>query len=233
MSLAGTLSAQGTPTERMKILFDFLPIFLFFAAFKYSEAHKDWAAAFATSQFGFLVAGGVVGKDEAPVLLATVVVIVATLAQVAWLKLRGRKVDTMLWVSLVLVVGLGGATIYFHSETFIKWKPSVLYWAMGLSFWLSPLLFNKNLLRVLLGEQMNLPATVWHRLNFAWVAFFGLMGLLNLWVAYSFSTGTWVNFKLFGGIGLMLLFTLAQGLYLSRYMKDDEPAGAKAPGDSA
>jgi intracellular septation protein len=80
---------------------------------------------------------------------------------------------------------------------------------------------------------MSLPATVWHRLNFAWVAFFGLMGLLNLWVAYSFSTGTWVNFKLFGGIGLMLLFTLAQGLYLSRYMKDDEAAGAKAPADSA
>jgi intracellular septation protein len=144
----------------MKILFDFLPIFLFFAAFKYSEAHKDWAAAFASSQFGFLVAGGVVGKEEAPVLLATVVVIVATLAQVAWLKLRGRKVDTMLWVSLVLVVVLGGATIYFHNETFIKWKPSVLYWAMGLSFWLSPLVFGKNLLRVLLGEQMRLPATV-------------------------------------------------------------------------
>ena len=85
------------------------------------------------------------------------VVIVATLAQVAWLKLRGRKVDTMLWVSLGLVVVLGGATIYFHNETFIKWKPSVLYWAMGLSFWLSPLLFGKNLLRALMGEQMQLP----------------------------------------------------------------------------
>ena len=145
-------------------------------AFKYAEAHKEWAAAFATSQFGFLVSGGQVGLDEAPVLLATVVVIIATLVQVTWIKLRGRKVDTMLWVSLVLVVVLGGATIYFHSETFIKWKPSVLYWCMGLSFWLSPLLFGKNLLRVLLGEQMQLPAMVWHRLNFAWVAFFALMG---------------------------------------------------------
>ncbi len=216
----------------MKILFDFLPIFLFFAAFKYSEAHKDWAAAFATSQFGFLVSGGVVGKEEAPVLLATVVVIVATLAQVAWLKFRGRKIDTMLWVSLALVVVLGGATIYFHNETFIKWKPSVLYWAMGLSFWLSPLLFGKNLLRMMLGEQMQLPATVWHRLNFAWVAFFALMGLLNLWVAYTFSTAAWVNFKLFGGIGLMLLFTVAQGLYLSRHMKDETAPAAKVPGDS-
>jgi intracellular septation protein len=211
----------------MKLLFDFLPIVLFFGTFKYAEAHKDWAAAFATGQFGFLVAGGTVGSAEAPVLLATLVVIAATLAQVLWLKLRGKRVDAMLWVSLGLVVVLGGATIYFHNENFIKWKPSMLYWAMGLSLWLSPLLFGKNLLRVLLGQQMELPARVWHRLNFAWVAFFGLMGLLNLWVAYHFSTDAWVNFKLFGGIGLMLLFTLAQGVYLSRYLKDDE-----APQDS-
>ena len=205
----------------MKILFDFLPIALFFAAFKYAEGNKEWAAAFATSQFGWLVSGGAVGEKEAPVLLATVVVILATLTQVAWLKLRGRKVDTMLWVSLVLVVVLGGLTIYFHSDTFIKWKPSVLYWVMGLSLWLSPLLAGKNLLRVLMGEQIKLPAKIWHRLNFAWVAFFGLMGLLNLWVAYSFSTGTWVNFKLFGGVGLMLVFTLAQGLYLSRHVQEE------------
>ena len=205
----------------MKILFDFLPIALFFAAFKYAEGNKEWAAAFATSQFGWLVSGGAVGEKEAPVLLATVVVILATLTQVAWLKLRGRKVDTMLWVSLVLVVVLGGLTIYFHSDTFIKWKPSVLYWVMGLSLWLSPLLAGKNLLRVLMGEQIKLPAKIWHRLNFAWVAFFGLMGLLNLWVAYSFSTSTWVNFKLFGGVGLMLVFTLAQGLYLSRHVQEE------------
>jgi intracellular septation protein len=231
--LTDTRAAQEPSAKRMKLFFDFLPIILFFGAFKYAEAHKDWAASFATGQFGFLVSGGVVGQEEAPVLLATVVVIVATLTQVAWIRLRGRKVDTMLWVSLVLVVLLGGATIYFHNETFIKWKPSVLYWAMGLSFWLSPLLFGKNLLRVLLGEQMQLPAMVWHRLNFAWVAFFALMGLINLWVAYAFSTDAWVNFKLFGGIGLMLLFTLAQGLYLSRYLKDDATPAAKSPADSA
>jgi len=216
----------------MKILFDFLPILLFFVTFKYAEGHKEWAAAFATSHFGGIVAGGVVGPGEAPVLLATVVVIVATLAQVAWLKLRGRRIDAMLWISLALVVLLGGATVYFHNETFIKWKPSVLYWAMGLAFWLSPLLFGKNLLRALLGEQMRLPSVVWHRLNFAWVAFFALMGLLNLWVAYSFSTSTWVDFKLFGGIGLMLLFTLAQGLYLNRHVEDDAGDAVKAPADS-
>ena len=208
---------------RMKLLFDFLPILFFFASFKAAEANKDWAADFATSNFGFLVSGGSVGPGEAPVLLATMVVIIATLAQVAWLKARGRKIDTMLWVSLVLVVVLGGLTIWFHNDTFIKWKPSVLYWTMGTALWLSPLLLGKNLLKVLLGEQLQLPAKIWHRLNFAWVAFFAGMGLLNLWVAYSFSLGTWVNFKLFGGLGLMLVFTVAQGLYLSRYL-DDPPA---------
>jgi len=149
-----------------------------------------------------------------------VVVIAATLAQVAWLALRRRKIDMMLWVSLGLVVVFGGATIWFHNETFIKWKPSVLYWVMGAAFWISSLL-GKNLLRLLLGEQLVLPDVVWQRLNVAWVGFFGLMGLLNIWVAYTFSTETWVNFKLFGGVGLMLLFTLAQGLYLSRHIKDD------------
>lgn len=216
----------------MKLLLDFLPIILFFASFKYAEGHKDWAAAFATEHFGGLVSGGVVGTAEAPVLLATVVVIVATLAQVLWLKLKRRKVDTMLWISLVLVVGLGGLTIWFHNETFIKWKPSLLYWAMGTAFWISPLLFGKNLLKALMGEQLNLPAKVWHRLNFAWVAFFAGMGLLNIWVAYSFDTATWVNFKLFGGMGLMLVFTVVQGLVLSRHLREEPPTESQPTGDS-
>ena len=184
----------------MKILFDFLPILLFFATFKYAEAQKEWAARFASEHFGFLVSGGVVGASEAPVLLATLVVIVATLAQITFLLVRGKKIDMMLWISLGLVVVLGGATVWFHNETFIKWKPSVLYWAMGASFWISQTFFRKNLLQALIGDQLELPRTVWQRLNFAWIAFFALMGLLNLYVAYSFDTSTWVNFKLFGGI---------------------------------
>ena len=204
----------------MKLLIDFLPIILFFAAFKVAGNDKEAAAAFASEHFGFLVSGGQVRPDDAPVLLATLVVIVATLAQVLVLKLRGKKVDTMLWVSLVLVVVLGGLGIWFHSETFIKWKPTLLYWVMGAAFLLSPLLMGKNLLRVLLGAQMDLPDAVWQRLNLAWVGFFAAMGALNLWVAYTFSTDVWVNFKLFGSLGLMLVFTVAQGLYLSRYMSD-------------
>ena len=205
----------------MKLLFDFLPILLFFASFKYAEGHKDWAAAFANQHFGALVSGGVVGPNEAPVLLATLAVILATLAQVAWLAARRKKIDLMLWVSLGLVVVLGGATVWFHDENFIKWKPTLLYWVMGASFAVSQWALGKNLLRLLLGDELQLPEPVWRRLNAAWVAFFGLMGLLNLLVAYRFSTDAWVNFKLFGGIGLMLAFTLAQGLYLGRYLEEE------------
>ena len=216
----------------MKILLDFLPILLFFGTFKFAERDPQAAADFATRHFGFLVNGGVVGPTEGPVLLATLVVIVATTAQIGVLLLRGRKVDLMLWISLALVVVLGGATVWFHSETFIKWKPSMLYWAMGLAFWISQLVFRRNLLQTLMGEQLELPAAVWQRLNFAWIAFFGMMGLLNLYVAYSFSTDTWVNFKLFGGLGLMLLFTLAQGVYLSRHMKPADGGAAEHPPES-
>lgn len=209
----------------MKILLDFLPILLFFGTFKYAEANKEWAARFASEHFGFFVSGGVVGVAEAPVLLATLVVIVATMAQILVLLARGKKIDMMLWISLALVVVLGGATVWFHSETFIKWKPSVLYWAMGLAFWVSQTFFRKNLLQAMMGAQLELPSGVWQRLNFAWIAFFALMGLLNLYVAYSFDTATWVNFKLFGGMGLMLLFTLAQGVYLTRHLKPESPDG--------
>ncbi len=213
----------------MKLLFDFLPILLFFGAFKYAEGHKDWAAAFATEHLGFMVAGGAVGTGEAPVLLATVVVVVATLAQVVWLKARGKKVDMMLWVSLALVTVLGGLTVWLHSETFIKWKPTGLYWAMGLSFLVSQFLLRRNLLKLMLGEQLQLPEPVWARLSLAWVAFFAAMGVLNLWVAFNFSTDTWVNFKLFGGIGLMLLFTLGQGLYISKHLPEEDLAKKDKP----
>jgi intracellular septation protein len=205
----------------MKILFDFLPIALFFGMFKYAEGNKDWAASTATEWLGFMVSGGVVGPAEAPVLLATVVVIVATLLQILWLKARGRKVDTMLWVSLGLVTALGGATIYFHSENFIKWKPTVLYWVMGGALLFGQLVLRKNGIKSLMGAQMALPDAVWRTVNFSWIAFFTLMGFLNLWVAFNFSTSTWVNFKLFGGLGLMLVFVLVQAAFLNKHIKAD------------
>lgn len=215
----------------MKILLDFLPILLFFATFKYTNGNKEWAASFATEHLGFMVAGGKVGAAEAPVLLATVVVVLATIGQVTFLKARGRKVDLMLWVSLVLVIVMGGLTVWLHSETFIKWKPTLLYWVMGSALWVGTTFFGRNLLRVLIGEQIKLPDAVWRRLNVAWIAFFLAMGLLNLWIAYTFSTEIWVNFKLFGGIGLMLVFMMAQGFFLRHHLVEDPakpPAGTDA-----
>jgi intracellular septation protein len=208
----------------MKILFDFLPIALFFGMFKYAEGNKDWAASVATDWLGFMVSGGVVGPGEAPVLLATVVVIAATLAQIVWLKVRGKKVDTMLWVSLALVTVLGGATIYFHSENFIKWKPTVLYWVMGAALLVGQLAFNKNGIKSLMGAQMKLPDSVWRTVNFSWVGFFAVMGVVNLWVAFNFPTSTWVNFKLFGGLGLMLVFVLLQAVFLNKHIQQDPSA---------
>lgn len=208
----------------MKILFDFLPIALFFGMFKYAEGNKEWAAGLATDWLGFMVSGGVVGPTEAPVLLATVVVIAATLAQIVWLKARGKKVDTMLWVSLALVTLLGGATIYFHSENFIKWKPTVLYWVMGTALLVGQLVFNKNGIKSLMGAQMKLPDTVWRTVNFSWVGFFAVMGVVNLWVAFNFPTSTWVNFKLFGGLGLMLVFVLLQAVILNKHIEQGPSA---------
>ncbi len=206
----------------MKLLLDFLPLILFFVAFKGAEGHADAAAAFSTEHFGFLVQGGVVGAQEAPVLLATLVVMIATLAQAAVLKLRGKKIDLMLWISLVLVVVLGGATVWFHNDTFIKWKPTGLHWAMALTLWISQAWFGKNLIQTMLGAELQLPDAVWLRLNRAWVLFFAIMGVANLYVAYHFTTSAWANFKVFGVTGLIVLFTLGQGLYLSKHMPADE-----------
>lgn len=206
----------------MKLLLDFLPLILFFVVFKGAEGHADAAAAFATEHFGFLVSGGTVGPQEAPVLLATLVVMVATLAQAAILKLRGKKIDLMLWISLVLVVVLGGATVWFHNETFIKWKPTGLHWAMALTLWISQALFKKNLIKAMLGSELQLPDAVWLRLNRAWVLFFAAMGVVNLYVAYNFSTSAWANFKVFGVTGLMLLFVVAQSLYLGKHLPPEE-----------
>ena len=213
----------------MKLFFDFLPVILFFGSFKYAEAHAEWAARFATEHLGFIVSGGVVGTEEAPVLLATVVVILATMVQVGVLLARRKKVDTMLWVTFGLVVVLGGATIWFHNATFIKWKPSVLYWVMALGFWISYAIFHKNVLQTLIGEQLELPAPVWQRLNFSWVAFFGFMGLLNLYVAYSYSTSVWASFKAFGATGLMVVFMVAQGFYLNKHLKPVSPSPKEEP----
>jgi intracellular septation protein len=177
----------------MKLLVDFFPIILFFAAFK--------------------IAG---------IYVATGVAIAATIVQIAWLRHSHGKVEPMQWVSLAVIVVFGGATIALHDETFIKWKPTILYWLMGGTLAAGQLVFRKNLLKSLMGSQLELPDGVWRVTNWSWVAFFAVMGVLNLWVAFHFDTDAWVNFKLFGGMGLMVLFILGQALYLGRHMKAEE-----------
>ena len=183
----------------MKLLLDFFPIILFFVAFK--------------------VAG---------IYVATGVAIVATIAQIAWLRYRNGKVEPMQWVSLAVIVLFGGATIISQNDTFIKWKPTVLYWLMAGTLAAGQLFFRKNLLKSLMGSQLELPDSAWRTMNWSWVGFFAVMGVLNLWVAFHFDTDTWVNFKLFGGLGLMALFVVGQALYLGRYMKDGKQAEAGA-----
>ncbi len=207
----------------MKFLFDLFPVILFFAAFKYSESHKQDAAHWLETMFaGIGMSGGVVALDQAPILVATVVVIVATCAQIGWVWFRHGKVDKMLWVSLGLVVVFGSLTLALQDETFIKWKPTVLYWVFAATLFGAERFFGRNLMRAMLEQQLELPDLIWGRLNLAWAAFFTLMGVLNLAIAFNFSTDTWVNFKLFGGMGLMLVFILAQGMMLARYMPEDK-----------
>jgi intracellular septation protein len=200
----------------MKFLFDLLPVILFFGVYKFAGANEDAAFNLASQFLGDGITAG-----QAPILLATAVAILATFGQIAWVWMRHRKVDKMLWVSLAIIVVFGGATLLFHNPTFIKWKPTALYWLFGGVLAGSALLLRRNLIRAMLEAQIQLPDPVWERLNLAWAGFFLAMGVLNLYVAYSFSEEAWVNFKLFGGMGLMFAFVLAQGYFLSKYLEED------------
>jgi intracellular septation protein len=204
----------------MKFLFDMFPVILFFGMFKWGEGHPDAAQAMVGQYLSGLVSGGAVTAEQAPILLATALAIVATIAQIGYLLLRRRKVDAMLWVSLAIIVVFGGATIYFHNDAFIKWKPTVLYWVFALVLAGAQLLLRKNPIRMMMASQVDLPGAVWDKLNLAWAAFFAAMGAVNLYVAYNFPTSTWVNFKLFGFMGLMIAFVVAQSMFLSKYIKD-------------
>lgn len=203
----------------MKFIFDLLPIFLFFVSFKWAEGRKAEVADWMTQHLGFMVSGGVVGLTEAPVLLATVVVIAVTLAQVITLKILRKPIDKMLWVGLAVVVVLGGLTLWFHSELFIKWKPTIIYWLMGVGLLIGEVFMKRDVLSQMMGGQISAPEAVWRRLTWAWVTFFLSMGVLNLYVAFNYSTDLWVTFKMWGTLGLLLVFTLVQGVYLSKHME--------------
>lgn len=177
----------------MKFLFDFFPILLFFIAYKF---------------------GGIY--------VATGVAIAASFVQIGWVMARGKKVEPMMWISLAIIVFFGGATLLLHNETFIKWKPTVLYWLFAVILLGGAWLFKKNFIRVMMEKQVSLPDSVWNNLNLSWAAFFVVMGVANLYVAYNFSTDDWVNFKLFGTTGMMLVFVVIQSFMLSKHIQDKE-----------
>jgi intracellular septation protein len=207
----------------MKFLFDLFPVILFFVMFKWGEGNADAAQSFGQQFLSELVSGGQVTIIQAPILLATAVAIIATIVQIGYLLFRGKKVDATLWLSLAIIVFFGGATIYFHNDTFIKWKPTVLYWCFAAALLFSQIFLNKNLMRTMMEKHLVLrDEVIWRRVNLSWVAFFIAMGLLNLYVAFNFSTASWVNFKLFGGMGLMFAFIIGQSLLLSKYVKESQ-----------
>lgn len=205
----------------MKILLDFLPIILFFATYKIADLNKEAAALWATQSFGALVSGGVVAPAIAATLWATVIAILATVIQVSWLLARRKRVEPMLWISLVMIVLFGGATLWLQNETFIKWKPTVLYWLFAVVLMSSQWFMKKNLIQTLMQGQLSLPSAVWKKLSSMWASFFLLAGAVNLYVAYAYSTDVWVNFKLFGLMALTLVFALAQAWYIARHLSDE------------
>jgi intracellular septation protein len=206
----------------MKFLFDLFPILLFFGIFKWGQGSPEAAQAMANDYLGAFVVGGTVTAGQAPILLATAVAIIASFGQIGYLLARRRKVEPMMWISVAIIVVFGGATIYFNNETFIKWKPTVLYWSFAGTLLLALAAYKKNLIRSAMGKQITLPDAVWDRLNLAWIGFFIAMGVINIYVAFTFSTETWVAFKTFGLMGLMFFFIIGQSLYLSKYIKDPE-----------
>jgi intracellular septation protein len=186
-----------------KFLFDLFPLILFFLAFKFSD-----------------------------IFTATAVAIAAGIGQFVWLKMRGKAIEATHWINLSVIVIFGGATLFFHNDVFIKWKPTVLYWLFAGILVVGKVFFRRNLMQKLMGAQVNIPAAIWDKLNYSWAAFFVLSGALNLYVAFSgtFTEAQWVNFKVFGLMALLLVFVILQSLWLGKYIKDDQPAARALTG---
>ena len=182
----------------MKLLLDFLPILLFFGAFKLSN-----------------------------IFVATGVLMAATLVQMGITYALERKLQTMQKATLALVLVFGALTLVLHDETFIKWKPTVLYAAMALGLAFAIWGLKKNFLKMMLGSQLDLPDAVWMRLNLVWLSYCVFMSAVNAYVAAYYSTEQWVNFKLWGYV-FPLLFIVGQGLYVSRHLKNEDELAEKA-----
>ena len=209
----------------MKFLFDLLPVILFFGIFKWGEGHQDAAHSIVAQYMGGLISGGTVLPAQAPILLATIVLCIASALQIAYLLARGKKVDGLLWVSTVIMALFGGLTIYFHNDDFLRWKPTILYWFFAGAIFIGQFVFKKNLMRKAMEAQIKLPEEIWAKLGLAWGIFFLALGFLNLLLAFVVFKGdlaAWVNFKVFGITGLFLVFIVGQTFYLSKYIEEEK-----------
>lgn len=194
----------------MKLLFDLFPVILFFAMFKFAQGNPEQCVAFFRDSLGvqFDIA-------QAPIIAATFVAIVASLVQVILVFVRGKKPEPMLWISLAVILVFGGLTIFLRNEMFIKWKPTILYWIFGLILFYG-ILSGRNFMTKLFKKQLELPKECWDTMQKVWCIFFICVGAINLLIAYNCSTETWVNFKMFGLLGITFVFTLAFGIWMTK-----------------
>ena len=209
----------------MKFLFDLFPVVLFFGVFRWGEGNKESAHALVQQYLGGMINGGVASAAQSPIILATVIGILATVLQISYLLVSRKKVDGMLWVSAAVIVIMGGATIYLHDENFIKWKPTILYWTFAAILLFYQTVMGKNLMKSVMGEAMKLPDTIWRQVCWVWIAFLLALGALNLLVAFVIfkdNTPAWVNFKVFGTTGIFFLFVVVMGVMLSKHMEEEK-----------
>ena len=217
----------------MKFVSDFFSLLLFFVVYLVGEQFPEQAQRLAGSLLGGITRGGQIPPEQASILLAIAVAIIAFTIQIGWLLARRKPVSVVQWLSFAILLIFGGASIYFHSDTFIKWKVTVLYWLFALALIAGVVVFKKNLIRSLMQSGgLELPDVVWSRMNQAWIAFFVFAGALNLFVAFTFSRTTWVTFKSFGLTALTFVFALGQGLLISRYLDRIDAAAEAAPADT-
>jgi intracellular septation protein len=209
----------------MKSLLDFVPLLVFFGGYYGAKHWPDLAETFINVMLGLLGLAAPLPADQLDMACATQLAMLATLAQVGILLVCHQKVDKILWITLVIVVVMSVATLVFHDPSIIKWRSTVLDWLFGLTLLGGEVVLGKNFIRAMLEAQVELPAPVWRHLNFSWIVYFALSGVLNLFVAAQFSEETWVKFNMFGGPLLTLLFMVGQGVYMARYIDPPSEAG--------
>jgi len=200
----------------MKFLVDIFPIILFFVTFKFYAVFFPAESNLCVASF--CIAGG----DAGAIYAATLVAMIAGTIQVLYEWRTRGKVETMPIITLAMIIVLGGLTLMFQNELFIKWKPTLVNWAFGIAFLASQYIGEKNLIRRMMEGNVRLTdETIWDKLNLVWAVFFITLGFVNLYVAYFFNTETWVNFKLFGLLGLTFAFVIGQAFYLTRYIIEE------------